>query len=557
MAAPRKPLGVVAALFLLVSGVAHGQNEITSRLSRETIFSGETVTLMIEATGSPRGLEPDYSVLAGDFLLGDTTTSSQLSVINDQRKLRTQWAIELEPKTEGTITIPPVPVGSALTRPLTLQVLPRGQARDGVAEIFLEMDISADNPYVHSQVLLTIRLYHVNALTEGRLIEPALPDAVVERLGEDVADSALIDGTRYRVLVRRFALFPEKSGPMSIPPARFRGRVADNQSGFNSIFDRGRRVSVASEPIELEVRPRPATFGGANWLPAAALEVDESWPRDEVEFVVGEPATRRLTLKAKGLLAVQLPEIELPELDGVKIYPDKAQSQSRTDGTWVYGEREQTYAFVPTRAGTLSLPEIRIPWWDTVNDAYREAVVPAREVLVRPGALPATPPAPGPQPNSATGTATADRGDLWRWLSLAMLVIWLLTLVAWRIDRRSDGGKPDADGAPENLTARQWRSRLRGACEAGDARRAEEALRGWATAHAGYPVRSLGAVLALVADPAARDAIRELDQLLYRGGAQDWDGSALAKVGAEFFAEASRSDAASPGRHLAPLYPEG
>ncbi|MDX1569578.1 MAG: BatD family protein [Xanthomonadales bacterium] len=547
----------LANLLILLSVAASGfaQTELSARLSRDTIFDGESVTLIIEGSGSPRGMEPDYSVLEGKFYLGDTTTSSQLSMVQGRRELRTQWAIELEPRSTGTVEVPAVAVGQLRTSPLQLKVLPRGQARDGAEEVFLEMDVSNRAPYVSSQVLLTIRLYHVNALTEGRLIEPPLPDAVVERLGEDVADSAEIEGTRYRVLVRRFAVFPERSGTMTIPPARFRGRVADNRGGFNSIFDRGRRVSVASEAVELEVQPRPPGYAG-NWLPAAELTLEESWPDDQTRFVVGEPTTRRLILKAKGLLAVQLPEIELPELGEVKIYPDKAQSQSRTDGSWVYGEREQGYALVPNSAGTLRLPEIRIPWWDTVNDEMREAVIPAREIVVQPGALGVTPP-PTPADIVSANPGGAPQPGYWRWIALGALALWLATLAAWQWERRgARGNGRTSDDADRLLKARQWRSRLRAACDANDPDTAARALIGWATVVAGQPVRNLGSVAQRIPDPEARRAVLALDEVLYREPGETWDGTTLGEqVRQDIFASPT-AETSNRVPVLKPLYPE-
>lgn len=54
---------------------------------------------------------------------------------------------------------------------------------------------------------------------------------------------------------------------------------------------RGRRVRVASEPLTLTVAPRPAAYGGDEWLPARALELSESFS-DATTIRVGEPVTR-------------------------------------------------------------------------------------------------------------------------------------------------------------------------------------------------------------------------------------------------------------------------
>ena len=44
--------------------------------------------------------------------------------------------------------------------------------------------------------------------------------------------------------------------------------------------------------------------------------------------------------------------------------------------------RRETTALVAIREGKASLPEIKLPWWDTVNDVERIAVIPSREVSI-------------------------------------------------------------------------------------------------------------------------------------------------------------------------------
>ncbi|MEM9301398.1 MAG: BatD family protein [Pseudomonadota bacterium] len=542
-------------LAVLSLGTAAAQ-ELTATLDRDTIFDGETVRLTVELRGDARGREPDFSPLQRSFFLGDTTNSTQFNIVNNRRDVRTQWSIELEPRGTGNVAIPPLPVGDLVTTPLVLQVLPRGQQTED-DPIFLEMAVDTEAPYVHGQVLLTLKLFHVDALTEGRLVEPALDEAVVERLGEDVTYSSTIGGTRYRVLERRFAVFPERSGAMRIPPASFRGRVADSRSGFNSIFDRGRRVSVAAEPIDLKVRGRPAGFSGELWLPAAEFTLEETWPEGGTELTVGEPATRRIKMQAKGLLSVQLPELTLPEVGSLKIYPDQAQSQSRTDGTWVFGEREQGYAIVPTEAGTLTLPEIRIPWWDTTRDEARVAILPARDVVVLPGVPATAPPQLTPLGDgAASGTVEGTRPVAWQLAAGTFAALWLMTLVAWwRARGRAPAKRREVAPSPR---ADNHRRRLREACDAGDASLAAAALLGLAREADAHAPTSLGALGRRVTDPELARAIGELDRALYAPGqGHSWDAARLREAARGALELAPLTEARPrPPAALPPLYPE-
>src|SRR5690606_9866759 len=163
--------------------------------------------------------------------------------------------------------------------------------------------------------------------------EPQADGLVSERLGQDRNYLAELGGRRYHVVERHYALIPERSGELTIPAIAFRGSALDasDPTGF---FSRGRSVGARSDPITLDVRPRPAGWSGAAWLPAADLTLqDESPPPTEVH--VGDPITRTIRLQAKGLGYEQLPEITLPAVDGAETYPDKAQTRTRDDGTWI------------------------------------------------------------------------------------------------------------------------------------------------------------------------------------------------------------------------------
>ncbi|MGH8173404.1 MAG: BatD family protein, partial [Rhodanobacteraceae bacterium] len=91
-------------------------------LDRDTMHLGETVTLNVEAQGSAGG-QPDFSALAQDFNQLGTQSSQQVSIVNGSSTAKTVWAVGLEPKHAGRITIPALALGTARTAPIALTVL--------------------------------------------------------------------------------------------------------------------------------------------------------------------------------------------------------------------------------------------------------------------------------------------------------------------------------------------------------------------------------------------------------------------------------------------------
>jgi hypothetical protein len=538
----------VIALGLMASAAASAaEPTLSARFDRERVFEGDSVVLRVELSNARLEVEPDFSALEKDFHVGQSGTNSSISIINGRKEFRTEWNVLLEPRRLGEIKVPALSIGPYQSQPLKLTVVarPQGSGAQG-RDVFLEVEATPKNPYVQSQVLFVIRLYHAPSIMEGSLGEPTGVPAVVERLGDDTDYRTVIDGQNYRVIERRYAVFPEHSGQLVLPEIRFQGRVADRSqsgAGFNSLFSRGRLTSVKSDPVVLQVRPRPAQFDGANWLPAADFKIQELWPNGEPEFRVGEPVTRNLVTEAQGLLSAQLPEFQLAVPDGAKLYPDQPVSQSRSDGAWVTGRREDRFAIVPVRSGTLTLPEIRIAWWDTVKDRAAEAIIPAREFTVLPAAdgqrltVPlATVPAGEVLTATQSSTSPASGSDsLWRPLALAAIGLWLVTLMLYlRRLGAAPQDSPERPSKPRKADANPRMVSLKKACNDGDAPAAARAL---LSSLPGDPaIHNLGQLAGRLVDQELVQEIRDLDRTLYRQGGK-WQGDrlwALARKGLTF-----------------------
>ena len=402
---------------------------------RSSIFIDETVTLVVTVDRQVQGKSPDLSLLETDFHILGQQTNSQIQIINGQQSAETRWTIQLEPKRSGDIQVPALTIDGEKTAPITLNVKQRSaeDAKKVAESVFLEVETEPKTPYVQSQIRYAVRFYYSVPLLEGSLDEPEPKDAVVQRLGEDIAYQTQRNGQRYNVIQRNYAIFPEKSGELTLPPVEFRGVVATQDHSQRRLLRRsGRRLRISSEPLTIQVRPRPTDYAGKHWLPSAKLTLEEQWPQDTPEFRVGEPMTRTLILNAQGLTTTQLPSIEIPELPNIRTYDDQPTTEDNNDGTWVFSRQEQRLAVVPTSAGDFTLPEIRLHWWDTQNDKAQVAVIPERRITVLPAANSSTQtPAPSPAVVPTIPTSAPTTPGIWPWISAALLCLWLLTLVAW------------------------------------------------------------------------------------------------------------------------------
>jgi hypothetical protein len=592
-AGTRLPL-LLLLLLLLASQTVWA--EVRATLNRSTIQGGDTVTLVIEASGKDPGGQPDLSVLEQDFEILGTSTSQQIQFINGKRSGRRQWEIELAPLHAGVIEVPAVSVGSERTSPLSLTVndQPAPEAAAAAGEpVFLKavIDPPDANIHVQQQFNYTLQLYFREPLLNGSFEGPGIDKALVQQLGEDVRYSTRVNGIEYQVVERRYAVFPEESGELVIPAVVFDGYLRSDSGrrmsvpGINTLLDdfmsgtpfggKGKRIRVRSEPVTVQVNPRPSDYSGSTWLPAAKLSLHDSWADEPPEFRVGEPVTRTLTLEATGLEGSQLPALTFPDINGMRLYPEQPVQENRSDGKWVYGSSRQALAYVPSASGKLSIPEVRVDWWDTGTQQQRTAVLPAWEVNVLPGTAPASqpPPAPLPQPaieRTAPAAAAAPPESrwldklqqYWSWIAgaglLAAAVIGLSWLAA-RSRRRPITPVSAADSRTAAATAdRQQRggalSALQQACSGNDPQAAARALLQLATVEwPADPPRNLAELERRL--PVAAGPLRALERVLYAPGNAAWQGEELWQQFKNGL-PAGHAVRVTTDPGLAPLYPD-
>jgi hypothetical protein len=548
--------------------------EARAWLDRNSMHIGETVTLNVEVTGDTGAKQPDFSVLQNDFEMLGTQSQTSMSIVNGDSNSKLLWAVGLQPKRAGALTVPAFAIGNAKTQAVTLNVLPAQAGAVGKAgdDVFVDAEATPRSPYVQQEVRLTVKLFYALNLTDGNLDDPKVEGLVVRKLGQDSNYTAEVDHRRYRVVERHYAISAENSGALEIPAIAFRGH-AFGPGDLNSFFSRGQGISAQSEAITLDVRARPPESGSDVWLPAQSLTLSAEGVDANSSVHAGEPLTLTLRLKAQGLGFEQLPELKLPKIDGADIYPDKEATQNRDDGSWQYGTRERKFAIVPSRAGTLQIPAVSIAWWDTAHDRAAISQVPSLRIPVSPAqgagapepARPIEPTPSGAAPANAAPalapiTATSDLElRQWRQIAFAAIALWLLTAVAaiiWLVARRRARVRVStAQDQPSSNSAAGHEFRT--ACARGDLPVAARALLNWARRER-PALRNLGELARAVTDAQQAAVLGELERALYASESAATDASFAKRLSQAFrsgFAFATIRGKRADEPVLAELYP--
>ena len=545
---------------------------VSASLDRDRAALGDTLRLSIAATDGEDLDELDLLPLETDFEILGRSSSSNTSFINGAFSSSRQLLLDITPRREGTLTIPALRLGSQSTSALQLVVGPPPQGSNGGQDLLFEAELDRSSVYVQGQVILTLRLQQAINLEDRNITQLQMGNAFVRPL-EQKSFQRMVNGRPWLVHEVRYAIFPEQSGTLEIPAQTFTAREpAPRRSMFDS--GGGRQILRSTEPLTIEVLPRPDSYPQGEWLPAAALTLEESWSTPPEQLKVGESATRTITIRGQGLQGAQLPPVMFPPVDGLKFYPDQPAISDResSDGETAGGlvaTRVDSVAVVPTRAGRWQIPELRIPWWDTGSDQLRYAVLPGRVLEVTgtgpataapepltepmPEALPETTVAPDTGAVATIPDAATRSSSWWPVVALANGAGWLLTLIylAW-----SRGGRrTPATAAQGDVREPPAFKALLQACAGGDALQARRAVLEWAAVASAQPgLVSLTQVAAALTDPAMDAALDELNAALYRNPPSAWNGAALAAAARRL--RSGKQGASKAGEAPLQLYPQ-
>lgn len=546
-----KPLLQVLAL-LLVLFASPAFAEVRAWLDRDRIGDGETATLNIE-TDQATVDAPDYSPLFGTFEVTGNTSSRQFESVNGVARTRVLFAVALRPLRDGVLQIPSLQVGNQRTQPLTLTVTaaaPTPTRAGGV--VFIESSADATAPYVQQAVGYTVRLYYATSLISGQLDQDPPQGASLQRVGEDLQYQRELSGRRYTVVERRYLLIPERSGAITIPGARFRGQGVGGF--FDDLFGDGRQeLNARGAPRTLNVRAVPAN-APQPWLPLRGLSLQYvSTPQ---AARAGAAASVTVEARADGASATQLPELQLPPVDGAQVFAEPPQIEETFEQGRPQVRVVRKFSLVPARAGTLRVPGPRMAWWDVGAGAARTASLPDIAIDVAPGANGQT---------SAPAASTSAAGPAQRWIrvpfvqgavhawalgTVVFALLWLATLW-WGLHRRpqaaagAEAAKADASGKQADKPI----PNLKQALASGDLAAIAEALCATATPSAA----DLDGVRAALDDASQQDAVMALQEARWGRGDPV---SALASM-REAFARGPRWKRArrSEKSLLPPLYP--
>lgn len=431
---------------------------------------------------------------------------------------------------------------------LTLLLAAAAALAQGPGQPFLRVQVQPQRAIVGQPVKVSVEVCVPNwFLSEPQFPQLEIADAVAVLPDEiPVNSSERVGGQAFSAIKRTYLVYPQKPGTFTLPPAQvlvtyaLQGAAPSQPTG----------LSLPAQSFEAFVPAEAAGLG--YFLPTTQFALTQAFDPPLQDLKEGSSFTRTVTATAAQAFAMFIPPARFECPEGLRLYPKDpvVQDETKDRAGFAGGRREDSATYLIEKAGTYTLPEISVSWWDLNAGQLRTAALPAVTFTAapnpgyRPALAPEAPPTAAPVAVRTSKWALTKRYALPAAILLAVVLalLWLARRYGRRIGSSvASWRKRRAEAEPAYF------SKLRNACRAGDPKAAYAALSLWVErSGAGGPDCTIAAFSARCGDSALREQIAGLGSLLYSrdSGAAAWNGRQLC----EGLERARRAMKAAEGR---------
>lgn len=400
-----KKIFFISLLLLLISKGALAQS-FDATVNRNVVPEGETFVLTLDLKDVDTSSSPDLNALNDNFMVLSVSNSYRTNIVNSEVSKSRQWNLVMIPKKSGEIIIPEIELSGYKTKPITLKVTTAAEENKLIKsedvnspKFKITGSIDNNNPYVQEQINYRLKIYDIGGL-QGSAPNFATnnDDWIIRILGEPKIENKIINGKTLREITFDYALFPQKSGELIIPPVQFNGYYLTKSTrtdpfarffeeddffagfGMNTVFANKNPVVLNTKPIKVNVKP--ALDGAKWWLPAKDVKLSAEFNDTNMQFKVGEPVSRTIYMKATGVLDTNLPEIDFASVNDVKQYPEKPITEMSVNNDNIVSLSKISNVYIPLNTGEVILPQIDVKWFNTTTNTFETASIPEYKINV-------------------------------------------------------------------------------------------------------------------------------------------------------------------------------
>lgn len=505
----------------------------TMRFEPQRITVNDTFHLILSSDNGQ--FTPNLTPLQKEFTILGTERRFSYHMVNGQTTSNSEWVILLRPKTVGRLTIPAIKIGQEQTQAATIEVDKVGDSsmssdshQHDAEGVMLKTEVNTSSPYVNQEVLYTVKLFSNTSLINAAYHPPTVENALLIPLGDGRHYQTQLNGELYAVEEQQYAVFPQKSGKLTLHPPSFQATVYDQFP---------RQMTVEAKPTTLTVRPAPSDYQGLNWLPAENIALSETYDPAISTMREGDTLTRTVTLNAVAMPAQLLPTLKFEANDDFNAYPETPEVNNTVKQNKLLGTSTVKVTYLLNHAGRVTIPILEVPWFNIATGKTEIASLPAYTLMVDPAIQRSEQPQPSKTISSglqktnktpkithaptvqSTPSLMVPKTLLWAFVMGFVAALGLVGVVWWL--------KPTGHHARQS--AQRCVKRLKEACQKNQAILARDALLEWARYQ--WPearILNLNDVGGLSRDAALKKQLMILTQALYHPNqTSGWQGAEL------------------------------
>ena len=377
------------------------------QVDKHTLSVDDSVTITVSLTDAFASLDSVPLPLQNLVIDGSPSVSSEFSWINGQSTRRKVFTYIAHPRGAGAALIGPVVLRTSdgqveTMAPVSIQVLPDRTSGSndpvrilhellatGRDPIFVVAEADKTSAFVGEQVIVTWTIYNAaNVQQQGMGDFPKFSDFWTEELDvrSETLQQVVVGGVpMQKLVIRRVALFPLRSGTLTVEPMSIEGQVMRRSEIGNpfglfegTLFDIHRR----SAALTIEARPIPPG-------PPVATVGDVSMQCQAPQQKSGGPVSIDVVMSGRANLRAAPPPAFARALDGSMQIGEKGVTVERREGTMT---RRWKFLIFPSSSGVFVVPPL-VSTILTPAGARRDLRCEERSVLVEAASAAANPPA--------------------------------------------------------------------------------------------------------------------------------------------------------------------
>lgn len=409
-----KRIGILALLMLLLTGIGWGASVRLSQSpgrGKRTVEVGDMFYIYMEVQDIDARPEVPKSVSGAKVMYFERTgQSSSFSSVNGRttQSFSYTYTITLRATKEGSFSYGPVTVGGVRSNKVSYHIGTQGaqgsQAPSGAVpgnsragadsdkpkfigkgdgNLFLRASVSKSSAYEQEALVYTVKLYTTYDAIKfiGASAAPKFDGFVVE---ESKAISSQLNYETYNgktyatAVIARYIIFPQMTGSLKVSGNTYTVAVDQREYYHDPFFgsmsySTPLQLNVTPNDLSVNVKPlpvpKPADFSGGVGKFSITSSLKSS------EFKTNQAAAIVYTVSGSGNLKyVQLPDLQSIYPPQIEIYTPTTKQNISAGSSNVSGNVTFDYTFMPLEEGNVTIPEVKLVYFNPETQKYETSV---------------------------------------------------------------------------------------------------------------------------------------------------------------------------------------